>query len=400
MTTAADIQIQGAVGQGGRNAYLDTITVQLLLNTARSRMGQPVITLDGKTGGETIGAISDFQRKSFGMADGRVDVNGRSLRRLASIYFEPVHINPKVYQRGKNYKYRVTIGADGRIFVQPNDWLSKYSAAIYGVYHNVHFFGRMENGEMKLIQNVNMIRAGEVIYHLDTWMEYMLAKNRIPTVKKPHITEAEKKRISEQAIRQEYVLKGDVGVKLLNWIASVLEVVAPTAEILSFLLPVLSGVATAIGIIAVPFGIYGNLVSFLNASDTDLRMYGVRAAAYAVTAWAFDKEIPSKSDGILRNHAANWGGNIPPNKLASLNKAWKEAADAAIEIQSKFAMENMGNSTSADDKIIAWKASLRGAADDNPKKMCQQLMNELGQKYLTGSALKAWQSNMDIQYPD
>ena len=105
-----------------------------------------------------IGAISDFQQKSFGSADGRVDVNGRSFRRLREIYVEPKHIDPtKTYQTGKNNKYRVTVGADGRIFVQPNDWLSKYSAAIYGNYYEIFAFGRLTNGEMRFITNRNLI---------------------------------------------------------------------------------------------------------------------------------------------------------------------------------------------------------------------------------------------------
>src|ERR1044072_142092 len=136
--------LNGSVGTGGFNAYIDTITVQLLLNIARSRDGQSPIAVDGDVGPETIGAISDFQRKSFGAADGRVDVGGRSFRHLGTIYSEPVLVSPKTYVRGWRGRYKVTVGQDGRIFGRYGEWLSKYSAAIYGDYIHVYDFGRID----------------------------------------------------------------------------------------------------------------------------------------------------------------------------------------------------------------------------------------------------------------
>jgi hypothetical protein len=75
----------------------------------------------------------------------------------------------------RNGAYRVSIGEDGKIVVKAGDWLSKYSAAMYGgdVTH-VNEFGRLVNGKMEPIADVNRIYAGETIYHIPT---YDLSKN-------------------------------------------------------------------------------------------------------------------------------------------------------------------------------------------------------------------------------
>lgn len=71
--------------------------------------------------------------------------------------------------------FRVTVGEDGTIVVQPGDWLSKYSAAMYqGDTTRVREFGRLEGGVMKPITSVDSIRAGETIYHVPT---YEIAQN-------------------------------------------------------------------------------------------------------------------------------------------------------------------------------------------------------------------------------
>src|SRR5262245_22462189 len=79
--------IQGPVGAGVVSSSKDARTVQRLINVARTRMGLRPIAVDGDAGDQTTGAIWDFQVKSFGQsfADGRVDVNGRTFRRLKDI---------------------------------------------------------------------------------------------------------------------------------------------------------------------------------------------------------------------------------------------------------------------------------------------------------------------------
>src|SRR5438067_1939543 len=111
--------IRSSVGAGGSNRSMDVVIIQTLLNTARPFMGQGKISVDGSVGGETIGAITDFQIKSFGVnwADGRVDPNGQTLGRLNEMFSRAPLRNPKTYRWGT--KFSLTVGEDGRIFVQP-----------------------------------------------------------------------------------------------------------------------------------------------------------------------------------------------------------------------------------------------------------------------------------------
>ena len=247
--------------------------------------------------------------------------------------------------------------------------------------------------------------AGEVIYHIDTWMRYMSSKNKIPVEKKIPITDLEKKKITEQAINQEYRLKGDYGIKIISKIDDILGKSGAAIEVASYLLPILEGLSTGLALVAVPFDIYSNFQSYLNASDTDLRLYGLRGAAYAVTAWAFNREQPTRPDKILGNIASQWGkyGTIPPARRMALDKAWRDASDAAVRLQEQFAAEKLGATVFRNYKIDSWKASLMALGDDSPSNTSYLLMKQLGEKYLTGTwnaSLRAWEGTLDIRYPD
>lgn len=77
--------ITGSVGRGGRNFPAnDVITVQYLLNCVPAAQGGPSkeLVVDGAAGPKTIAAIESFQRRHGGVADGRVDPGGATLRAL------------------------------------------------------------------------------------------------------------------------------------------------------------------------------------------------------------------------------------------------------------------------------------------------------------------------------
>ncbi len=69
--------LSGSVGRGGKNQKDDVTSVQQLLNAAGAKL-----TVDGLCGPKTIGAISAFQKKTFGQADGRVDPGARTWQAL------------------------------------------------------------------------------------------------------------------------------------------------------------------------------------------------------------------------------------------------------------------------------------------------------------------------------
>lgn len=71
------------------------------------------------------------------------------------------------YTQYTNGGYSVNVNQDGSILVQPGDSLSKYSMAIYGDFHHLDRFLRMENGSYKEIVNYDLIHIGEKLYHKD-----------------------------------------------------------------------------------------------------------------------------------------------------------------------------------------------------------------------------------------
>ncbi len=399
----AQISISGPVGYGvANNNYTDNATIQFLLNAARARIGMKPIGVDGDVGPETIGAITDFQKKAFGGADGRVDVGGRSFRKLVEIHSEPELVKPTTYKRGKGDRYKVTVGEDGRIFVQSKDWLSKYSAAIYGDFHHVYDFGRMENGKIHLLRDVNLIRAGEVLYHIPTWQKFMGDKTtpKLPTP--PTLSDQEKSRIMQEFVKGEYDLKGDYGVKLVDYVGKGLGYAAPIAEGLSFFLPVLAGAATVLGLVVIPIQMYEYMRDFCNAHDVDLRIYGLRGAAYAATAWAFGDSIPTHSPELRQNQRQQFGGDTA--RLQKYDKAWKDAAEAMIRTQERYAVENLGNTLSRDEKIKFWKLTLQGTGEGKRTDVNKLQMKALGERFLkdaSRAAKRSWDYGIDnTLYPN
>ena len=70
--------LSGSVGSGGRNSPDDVEAVQTLLNQKGASL-----EVDGQVGPKTIRAISEFQKKNLGFADGRVDPGGRTWAALS-----------------------------------------------------------------------------------------------------------------------------------------------------------------------------------------------------------------------------------------------------------------------------------------------------------------------------
>jgi peptidoglycan hydrolase-like protein with peptidoglycan-binding domain len=79
-----DHAIAGSVGVGGANRRADVKTVQQLLNALSPLEGGPNFLLaeDGLVGPKTRDAISKYQSQVLRFSDGRVDVDGPTIKRL------------------------------------------------------------------------------------------------------------------------------------------------------------------------------------------------------------------------------------------------------------------------------------------------------------------------------
>jgi len=86
-------RIQSAVGRNGANSGGDILVVKHLLNNVPAPSGGPAtVILQRTTLNELITHIENFQRRQSGFADGRVDPEGTTLKRLRT--FDPSPLGP------------------------------------------------------------------------------------------------------------------------------------------------------------------------------------------------------------------------------------------------------------------------------------------------------------------
>src|SRR5262245_18106199 len=83
--------ISASVGLNGTNRRDDVLTVQQLLNAIDPAQGgaNPKLDPDGWIGPLTIGAIKKFQQHHFGWADGRVDTDSVTIKKLNELADAP-----------------------------------------------------------------------------------------------------------------------------------------------------------------------------------------------------------------------------------------------------------------------------------------------------------------------
>jgi hypothetical protein len=88
-------------------------------------------------------------------------------------------VGPGTFTRGS---HSVTIAEDGKILVRKDDWLSKYSWALYGDYDTLDVFVRpnpkmtsptAEIKGIKEIEDVDQIETGEYLIHVPTYFSWM-----------------------------------------------------------------------------------------------------------------------------------------------------------------------------------------------------------------------------------
>ena len=99
-------------------------------------------------------------------------------------------VGPGTFNRNP---YSVTIAEDGKILVKKDDWLSKYSWALYGDYDTLNVFVRgnpdlvsstEEIKGIKEIEDVDRIRTGEYLIHEPTYFSWMEKRGK-PIPQKP-----------------------------------------------------------------------------------------------------------------------------------------------------------------------------------------------------------------------
>jgi hypothetical protein len=99
-------------------------------------------------------------------------------------------VGPGIFSRNQ---YSVTIAEDGKILVKKDDWLSKYSWALYSDYETLDVFVRgnpdltsatEEIKGIKAIDDVDLIKTGEYLIHEPTYFSWMEKRGQ-PIPQKP-----------------------------------------------------------------------------------------------------------------------------------------------------------------------------------------------------------------------
>ena len=217
---------------------------------------------------------------------------------------------------------------DGAIHVKHGDWLSKYSAAMYNDFTHVHEFGRMDkNGQLRPIHNVNLIFAGEAVYHIPTYRKtHPMRMGAIEITVSP-LTAEQKKKVVLDRLKHDYDLQGE----RLEWLDHAAHISHGTdtaveiAEVAS-LIAEGTAAATALQLVAAVLTPIMIGIAILNAADTDKRLAGMQAIGYTLTAWAFGDPSPP----FPRSLKANWSLFPGKQALPRVEQAWKDTSDATV----------------------------------------------------------------------
>lgn len=134
----------------------------------------------------------------------------------------------------------------------------------------------------------------------------------------------------------------------------------------------------------VPLGI---LISALNAGHTDLKLYGMQAAAYATTAWAFADPIPGPSQEILKRNVRFYG----PDEEGKLRGAWQRATTSTISSLEDFVVRKRVEKLSYQILLRAWGETER-------QTLCEKVMEAFIED-LNGVEVDSLKSIMEVKYP-
>jgi len=124
--------------------------------------------------------------------------------------------------------------------------------------------------------------------------------------------------------------------------------------------------------------------------QTGYKLYGMRSAAYTVTAWSFGDPLPASSPTIMRNLRS---GPVvaQANELPTYNKAWAEAQRTTVASLNETATHSQ---LSKDILQILFKA----IGDNDRKNLCLMLLKGFESR-LSAIEQNVWRANYKVVYP-
>lgn len=134
---------------------------------------------------------------------------------------------------------------------------------------------------------------------------------------------------------------------------------------------------------------FQHLVQLINANETGLRFYSYRAISYAITAWTYDKPMPSSSPQILAN--IRKGPITETQGEHKYNQVWLETVSSVTtQIKQLCSKKQIKEK----NLRIIFKAYGKGRPEDLSLLILQSFEDQF-----SPISKEIWKSNYTVLYP-
>lgn len=218
-------------------------------------------------------------------------------------------------------------------------------------------------------------------------------------IKSVKLSDKEKDELLKQVLGPKYHTAGNnlpVLKKVIDLISNTDDIatisefipILNTALANSRIFSIISSGASVLSILLFPVG---NMISIINAYQLGAKMYSYRAIAYTITAWAFNKPIPTASPKIMSN-SKNTFPVSSAHQMQEKRNAWKKASESVLRELNNLAITN---------KIPkdAFKILLRALSDNNEQKLCELILKGYEKEFTDFHSKAVWKSNYSIRFP-
>lgn len=206
------------------------------------------------------------------------------------------------------------------------------------------------------------------------------------------LTEEEKKQILDEA------LKGVPSDTKKDWEKFL---TSPGTAVKVFQLAEIAGIITeplwtwGAGILGGFIFYYKAITSVINAWETNQRMYGYRAEAYTITAWAFGKPRPHSSPSMLERFRKNNSDTI----VKDYQKAWDK-----ISIMTWQNLERAYKEKKVSKKTWQIGLQFEGFQNKPPHRnsqenLCYKVLKMREDEFGAGIQLESWRNGYKTLYP-
>lgn len=154
--------------------------------------------------------------------------------------------------------------------------------------------------------------------------------------------------------------------------------------------PVASRVVSSSSLVGTLLFPVGAVLQLIDANNTGHSMYAYRAAAYSVTAWAYNDPIPTGSLRILSNIRS--GPVVQSNSVvAEYKELWaKVSRDVLAAIKQTCQQRNV-----PEDYL---KILFRAVSNGDRQNLCVQILKSFENRF-SPTTIHIWRSNYSIPYP-